>query len=95
MVLLLEHHYPSLMIPWGSQLDRILHGVATDTCLVFSGTAEEEHQVCLTVRFPFSGFLLQSSAVAEGPGGGVPPWRGRGDAGRQQDRPGRGAGSDL
>lgn len=83
------------MIPWGSQLDRILHGMATDTCLVFSGTAEEEHQVCLTVSFPFSGFLLQSSAVAEGPGGGVPPWRGRGDAGRQQDRPGRGAGSDL
>lgn len=69
--------------------------VATDTCLVFSGTAEEEHQVCLTVLFSFSGFLLQSTAVAEGLGGGVPLWRSCGDAGRQQDRPGRGAGGDL
>lgn len=37
----------------GGLLDRILHGVATDTCLVFSGTAEEEHQACLTVPFSF------------------------------------------
>ena len=95
VVLFLEHQHPSLMTPWVGQLDHILHGVATNTCLVFSGMAQEEHQVCLTVLFSFSGFLLQSAAVAEGPGGGVPLWRSRGDAGRQQDRPGRGAGGDL
>lgn len=95
VVLFLEHQHPSLTIPWVGQLDHISHGVATNTCLVFSGTAQEEPQVCLTVLLSFSGFLLQSAAVAEGPGGGGPLWRGRGDAGRQQDRPGRGEGGAL
>lgn len=41
------------------------------------------------------GFLSQGPAVAGRPGEGIPARRGGGDAGRQQNGSGRGAGSDL
>lgn len=98
-------HLSSSAVGRGAMCGELLYGqwdhmpfnrTAARLCLLFAGIAgETTHRVCSDVFSPLSGFLLQGSAVAEGPREGVPPRGGGGDAGWEQDGPRRAAGGDT